>query len=153
MTRSAQKKSKLLQNLESLLGVKSSITVESVPTDADVVREADSVILYFESNGKGFERIRCANCKLVFAYRHGSSSVRCCSVECMRDRLKSFGMAWNPNAPLDRRWGRFTPVIVPPQALEILDELIQSPPSIKEKKTDPVENLDIFNLLGQLDEG
>lgn len=97
---------------------------EVVETPEDKIREAQSVLNYFESRGKGFKQRECEQCGLVFAYSYHIDGVVNCSISCMAAKLKSIGLHWDPRRDVSRRWGRFVPAIVPPSALKELDEML-----------------------------
>jgi hypothetical protein len=86
----------------------------------DIVREAESVLAYFETSGKNFKEKQCKFCNRIFAYKWDHDGVSHCSIPCAKGSLQKIGLDWTPNKPLQERWGKTVPAIVPPQALEIL---------------------------------
>lgn len=110
---------------------KVSLPIESTQ---DVLREAASVIAFFDMREK-FKEETCRNCNQKFAYSYYITAVKCCSIRCMATLLESMGLSWEPSAPLERRWGRYVPAIVPPVPYEVISE--QAPPVVN--KEEPVQ--------------
>ncbi|SRR6266498_3270378 len=115
-------KEKVLAEAAEAFGI--SVEISTEETKFDIIHEADSVMIYFDLLGKGFTKAECLYCHGIFAFSYTSDSIKCCSVPCMAGRLRSMGLKWDPDAPLERRWARYAPAIVPPEALKILDEKI-----------------------------
>lgn len=141
-----KQKDKALQEAISTFGVSVEISLEETKTD--IIREADSVMIYFDLQGHGFTKIECLSCHRLFAYSYTSDSIKCCSIECMSARLRSMGLSWDPGAPLERRWGRYAPAIVPPDALQILDKQLQAQES--KKTPEPVEVDDLLDFINSI---
>lgn len=120
-----------LKKLEALYGVKIESPQE---TQHDLIRQAQAVLFYFEAKGKGFRELPCRWCEQPFAYSWDVAGVQYCSIPCMVSALKDIGITWNPTKPPEDRWGRTIPAVVPPQALEILQDLV----SIQE---DPIPDI------------
>lgn len=123
------RKSKDIDKVLSLIGEEHRQDIEdqinsNKETNHDKVREAQSVINYFESGGEGFTQRKCNYCLGVFAYAWNISSIAYCSIECARKRLESIGIAWNPNKHPSERWGKTVPAVVPPTALEEINNLL-----------------------------
>jgi hypothetical protein len=146
------KKTKALQEAMEVFGISVELpTVEETKTD--IIREADSVMIYFDMQGRGFTKVECLHCHRIFAYSYTSDSIKCCSIECMSARLRSMGLQWDPHAPLERRWGRYAPAIVPPQALEVLDKALQAQEIKTPKPAIEVDDLfDAIRGVGQIPE-
>jgi hypothetical protein len=114
----------------------SSIPVElPAETTLDKMREAESAIIYFDTQGYKFKEKQCKFCGGTFAYRWNVTSISHCSIECAKGTLKQIGLTWDPSRDQSRRWGRYLPVVVPPAALTILkgqlnDSLGDQPPDI-----------------------
>lgn len=99
--------------------------VAPLESTEDLMAQAQAVINYFEVKGDGFYTIACANCGEFFAYAYHIKAVKCCSVPCMKEHLKNaLGLDWDPHRSAERRWGRFVPAIVPPDALELVNEVL-----------------------------
>lgn len=116
-----------LRRAEAKIAEVLGYTVELEPPDEsteDKIIEAESVILYFEARGKGFKKIKCRNCEQIFAYRYHIDGVKHCSIACTAKTLKKLGLKWDPSREVERRWGRFVPAVVPPSALQILEEIL-----------------------------
>lgn len=108
------------KKIQELYGIKIDEPLETIN---DLVREAQSVINYYESSGKGFKAQECKTCGLIFAYAWDVSAVSYCSIPCIDKALKNIGLKWNPTKPPEERWGRTVPAVVPPSALEILQSM------------------------------
>lgn len=112
---------------QQLEQVKEADIEKPAETRDDKLREAQSVILYFDTRGEGFKEKVCKNCKGIFAYKWNVSSISFCSVGCAAEDLKRIGIKWNPDKDQSERWGKCAPAVVPPSALEILrDQLDDS---------------------------
>lgn len=109
------------KKIEELFG----ITIE-VPTETtnDLIREAQAVINYFQSNSSGFKTKECKYCHHIFAYSWDVEGIAYCSVTCMKMALQAIGLTWNPTKRPSERWGRTVPAVVPPAALSILQDLV-----------------------------
>ncbi len=116
------REAKILEQAASLLGRPVDLPKE---TQEDVIREAQSVVNYFQSSGKDWYHVNCGWCEEPFAYTYTSKGVKYCSVPCMDSYLKSIGLAWDPNKLPSERWGRYVPAVVPPSALVVLQEVLQ----------------------------
>lgn len=116
-----------------------------IEKESDIVREAASVIAYFDSRDKFREEI-CRNCNRTFAYSYYITAVKCCSIPCMSAVLQTMGLTWDPTAPLDRRWGRYVPAIVPSAPYEIIQQTAPLPNAKTEGPTDDVLK-NLINLL------
>lgn len=98
-----------------------------VESATDILREAASVIAYFDHKEKFIEEI-CRSCGNKFIYAYYCTAVKCCSISCMAAHLESLGLRWDPSAPLERRWGpRGTPAIVPASVYTIIQEQAPEP--------------------------
>lgn len=127
--RNLKKTKKLLASLQEVLGDEVTLAdLKYSETSMDRMIQAQSVVNYFESRGSGFRKLECEMCKLVFAYSYPVDTIKCCSVTCMAAKLKSIGLTWNLTKPYEQRWGKFVPAIVPPAALDFLDQLLAELP-------------------------
>lgn len=97
-----------------------------VETKDDLIREAQSVINYFECKGEGFTEKICKTCKLQFKYSHPTGGISYCSIDCARVALKEIGLDWDPSRPIHLRWGRFVPAVIPPKALILVDDILEA---------------------------
>lgn len=109
---------------EKALGKKIEVPIESIE---DQIREAQAVLTYFELRGEDFYEQTCKQCGKIYAYKWRYRGVAYCSLACIRDALADIGIIWNPSKLPHERWGRKIPAIVPPEALEILKDLIPEP--------------------------
>ena len=131
-TMSNKQMTKFQKALEEARKVFTDVDLDSIAAPiesmSDIIREAASVIAYFDLQEK-FREETCRNCEKKFAYGYYITAIKCCSIPCMAEVLKSMGLSWDHRAPLERRWGRYVPAIVPSVVYEIIQE--QTPP-IKE---------------------
>jgi hypothetical protein len=96
---------------------------EPAETTLDKIREAESAIIYFDTQGFKFKEKICKTCGKKFAYRWNVDSISNCSIECCKESLRRIGLDWDPHRPQEQRWGRYLPAVIPPGALEILKDL------------------------------
>lgn len=69
-------------------------------------------------------RIRvCEGCNLEFAYAHSYEGVKFCSLDCLDSELRKMGLSVTYGRPLEKRWGRLVPAIVPSSAFKLLKEM------------------------------
>lgn len=67
--------------------------------------EAESVLFYIETKGKGFEQKVCANPNCEGLFLHTYSAVRYCSDACRAWALAQVGIIWNfHRRPMSERW-------------------------------------------------
>ena len=90
------------------------------------IKEAEAALIYFKTNGSQFKWKTCQTCGEAFAYRWEVDSITRCSVKCYEIALAEIGLKWDPNREQSRRWGPAAPVVVPPGALKVLSEKIDS---------------------------
>lgn len=90
------------------------------------IKEAEAALIFFSTKGSQFKRKVCKTCGEEFAYRWEVDSISRCSVECHQKALEEIGLKWTPNKPQSERWGPAAPVVVPPGALKVLEEKIES---------------------------
>ena len=126
----AERIQKALQEASKHLGVSLEdlgVTAEELTSNmtvADQVGEAQAVLYYMEYKGQGFTKKNCVSCGREFAYAWDRTSITCCSVECISSELEKKGLSWKINRPLHLRWGRTAPMVVPPVALELADQIL-----------------------------
>lgn len=113
---------------------------------SDIIREAASVIAYFDLKEK-FREETCRFCGNKFAYALYNTSVKCCSIPCMQGILQRMGLSWNPEAPLQRRWGQYVPAIVPAVVYELIRGEEQPP---RDEETAPHINDETKNFIDEL---
>lgn len=109
-------------------------TEEPAESVLEKIKEAEACLIFFSTKGSQFKRKTCKTCGEIFAYRWEVDSITRCSVECYQTALAEIGLKWTPNKAQSERWGPAAPVVVPPEALKILEEQISSqedpPPDI-----------------------
>lgn len=90
-----------------------------------VSREAEAVIMY-ATTPQGFKERDCKTCGHRFAVNR--ASIAFCSDLCRREHLGSLGIDWDPNRTPEDRWnfrtGGLEPLVVPPAALTLVQELL-----------------------------
>lgn len=111
------KLAKALAEVQKAFGITLEVPMESAN---DLMREAQSAIFYYENSG-AFNHKTCKWCSGVFAYNWDHDSIAYCSISCAAKYLESIGLRWDPSKPLEERWGKTTPAVVPPQVIELLD--------------------------------
>lgn len=90
---------------------------QSVPEEVE--NEADAVLLYIDTAGKHFTEKACPQCGKRFATTNPKIVGRC-SNACRAASLREVGIVWNPYKSAKERWGRYVPLTVPPEALDII---------------------------------
>jgi len=125
-------KKNLADEIAALLGLKTEEVAKEIPTGKqlesteELLQEAQAVINYYEWRGKEFYRETCKQCKQKFRYTYYYKGIKLCSIQCMGRYLENLGLRWTPHKPLDERWGfRGAPMIVVPQALNLVDSLLE----------------------------
>jgi hypothetical protein len=118
--------------LASKLGINIDNLLEEVPLteigEEAVIRhsiEAESVIFYIETKGKGFSAKTCKHCGLAFL--HTYQAVQYCSDACRSWALASMGLIWNYHRKRDSdRWNAkgkgYVPKVIGPEATAALVE-------------------------------
>jgi predicted nucleic-acid-binding Zn-ribbon protein len=92
----------------------------------DLIREAQSVINYFDVKGEQFKHIECRQCGYLFAYSYHYDGVKYCSIPCIKRALKERGLTWDPSVPVEQRYGPVAvPAVVPPSALKTLQQVLK----------------------------
>jgi hypothetical protein len=123
----AQELEAALARAAKLLGVKvdtSTIDLESID---DKMREAASVLKYFEAGGSGFYTETCKTCHGVFNYAWNVRAIKYCSPYCMNKALEAIGLSWDPNKLPEERYGRYIPAVIPPAASALVQEKFETP--------------------------
>jgi hypothetical protein len=117
---------KLGINLDNLL---EEVPLTEVGAEA-VIRyeiEAESVLFYIETKGKGFQQKVCANPHCQGLFLHTYSAVRYCSDDCRAWALAEVGVIWNfHKRPMSERWNAkgkgYVPKIIGVEATAALVE-------------------------------
>lgn len=118
--------SKLGMNIDNLM---EEVPLTEVGTEA-VIRheiEAESVLFYIETKGKGFEPKTCANPNCAGLFLHTFSAVAYCSEECRAWALAQVGIIWNYHRrSMSQRWNAkgkgYVPKIIGVEATAALVE-------------------------------
>lgn len=128
------------RNLEVLksLGIDTT-SVEDVQIDKTYRRHPDantldliSCIVYLDTGGTKFSKQVCSQCKQLFAveYMYRTKGMLC-SDECRAANLESRGLYWDSTKPPHERWRKRIPLVVPPAALKVIEEIhAEEPPAV-----------------------
>lgn len=96
-------------------------------TTEELMREAQSVINYFDMKGEQFKHIECRQCGYLFAYSYHYDGVKYCSITCAKRALQARGLSWNPSVPVEERYGPVAvPAVVPASALKTLQQVLKT---------------------------
>jgi hypothetical protein len=138
---------KALAKAEGIFGI-TEIELPVV-TESDAIHEVASVIAYFDMREK-FREETCRGCGNKFAYAYYFTSVKHCSVPCLRKTIRNLGLTWDPNKPFEQRWGsRYVPAIVPAHVYAMINE--QAPePEVPEPVVISDESQDLIKMLDSL---
>jgi hypothetical protein len=133
---------KLGMNIDNLL---EEVPLTEIGEDAQIRHEieAESVIFFIETKGKGFQQKVCANPNCGGLFLHTYSAVAYCSDTCRAWQLAQYGIIWNfHRRSLSQRWNAkgkgFVPKVIGVEATAALVEQgyvtpeIEAPGPIKE---------------------
>jgi hypothetical protein len=134
------KKLRALKLAEAFLGKEIEVPEPPLENLNDLMREAQSVLYYFETGGAGFTKKQCKTCEEYFVYCWNVKGVSYCSVTCMDRALKKIGLKWDPTKPPEQRWGKTVPAVVPASVLFLLDD-IQKENQQQDQSVDTLEDL------------
>jgi hypothetical protein len=151
---SAKDQRKLEKALAEAASVFEGIDLSSialVESQSDLIREAASVVAYFDMKESFREEI-CRGCGLPFAYAYYTTSVKHCSILCLKKMLEDAGLIWDPFKSYEERWGsRYVPAIVPSTAYAIIKQ--QAPPEKVQEEPIVVNNsIGAADLMARLSE-
>lgn len=101
--------------------------------------EAESVLFYIESKGKGFSAKNCKHCSRAFL--HTYQAVNYCSDECRAWALAEFGLIWNYHRRRDAdRWNAkgkgYVPKVIGAEATVALIEAGHNYSDIPEQRNE-----------------
>lgn len=128
--RASKKADRAMEQLAALL-TKHGMAVEQVeaiketaPTSRDAIsRQAEAVLLFLETPAK-FTTKLCKRCGEAFGTNYRAVSF--CSDNCRaREMEKQLGIKWNWYKPEEERWGGEPPLVIPPPALQKIQQLLQ----------------------------
>jgi len=128
------KQAKALALAASFLGKDVNEIEIPIETTEDKLSEAEAVLRWHQTRGEGFKQKECKNCGLVFAYSWNRDAISICSVHCAAVQLKKIGIDWNPHKTARDRWGKTAPLVVPPEALSVLQEVLHSDIALEESR-------------------
>lgn len=115
-----------------------------VESQTDLIREAASVIAYFDMR-EAFREETCRGCRQQFAYAYYTTSVKHCSIVCLKRVLEDLGLIWDPSKPYEERWGgRYVPAVVPATVYALIQQQAPTP----EEEPEPVI---VNNAVGAAD--
>lgn len=130
------------------LGLDTS-SVEHVEVDKTYRRHPDAnsleliaCIVYLDTGGSGFSKQICAQCGEMFAveYMYRTRGMMC-SDECRAANLEKRGLFWDSKKPPHERWKKRIPVIVPPAALKVIEEIHVEKASSPSQSPEPVAGI------------
>lgn len=140
------------EKLAALLGLDAPTKASGPPrkvTQENRSREAEAVIQFVETP-RAFAVVKCKNCKQEFLVNR--ANVALCSDSCRAKDLAKIGIEWDWSKNPSERWyvasvlSKITnePLIVPPQALVALREVLTSvwEPISEASSLDEAESLD-----------
>lgn len=133
------KQAKALALAASFLGVQVDEIEIPIETTEDKLSEVEAVLRWHQTRGEGFKQKECKNCGLVFAYSWDRDAISICSVHCAEAQLKKIGIKWNPHKTARERWGKTAPLVVPPEALSLLQGDLLSERVLEEQKEHQVQ--------------
>lgn len=83
-----------------------------------------SCIIYVDTGGAGFRKQVCPQCKQLYAveYMYRTRGMLC-SDECRAAHLEARGLYWDSTKPPHERWRKRIPLVVPPAALKVIEEI------------------------------
>lgn len=139
-----KKKKNEAELLAALLGIEAP-TRYIGPTESseEISRQAEAALAY-ASNASAFISKTCKSCGQVFAHTRGA--VAYCSDTCRAVGLKKLGIRWDWSKPPGDRWGKDEPLVVLPEALELL-----TPTAPDEPVEEPAPETDsVLDLLAEL---
>lgn len=139
-----------IAKLSGQLGINIDNLLEQVPlteigeeaiTRAEI--EAESVLFYIETKGKGFQQKICANPNCSQLFLHTYSAVNYCSDSCRAWALANQGLIWNfRRSSLSERWNvkhkGYIPKIIGAEATAALVEAGYVKPELEEPEPEEV---------------
>lgn len=134
--------------LAELLGIEAPTTNPYEDTE-DVSREAEATLAYADSP-ESFIRKDCKICGRSFAHTRGA--VAYCSNRCRASGLEAIGIKWSWTKTAEERWAPWQsePLVVPPDALALLDELMPTAEPEPEPEPPAPETDSVLDLLAEL---
>lgn len=142
-----RKKKSDAEKLAELLGIEAP-KGNPYETPEDVSREAEATLQYAETP-ESFIRKNCKSCGRTFAHTRGA--IAYCSNNCRARGLEQIGIQWDWLRPVEARWSLYAggePLVVPPEALELLDALEPEPEP--EPEVVPHSSPDVLDILAEL---
>jgi len=140
--------------LAKLLGIEPPPpTSNFYETEDDISRQAEAA-LAFARDASYFSRRTCTVCGRLFAHTYGQ--VAYCSNQCRAEALLQIGIKWEWVANAESRWGynHADPLVVPPDALDILLALpvgiVLPEPAQPSVKAPTALGDDVFDILKDL---
>lgn len=122
----AQRAEKKALEMLAKLGVDTS-KVQASPTTysrtesiSEKSLQAEATLAYWES-GREFREKTCSHCGKKFATNY--NTVGNCSDKCRIEELALIGIEWSPTKTQHERWGRTPPLVVPQEALELIEQI------------------------------
>lgn len=121
-------------------------------SQADIIREAASVIAYFDMSA-AFKEETCRGCGQLFAYAYYTSSVKHCSIPCLKKMVESIGLFWDPSKPYEERWGsRYIPAVVPSVVYAVVKKQAPEPEEVPGPAVGAADLMAKLHLLSEAQE-
>ena len=138
------------EKLAALLGIEPPPPTSTIyDSDEEISRQAEATLAYHK-DASYFNRKHCAVCNRIFAHTYGQ--VAYCSNECRAAALLKIGVRWEwvVNAGKQHFYTYAEPLVVPADALEVLDSLPdvhpEAPPEAPPRPS-PALSQDVFDIL------
>lgn len=96
---------------------------ESSKNERDTFKEAELVVKFLDRPNEA-RKIVCKWCDNYFITNYKYQSY--CSVECLKAKLLSIGLKWNPNKKMEDRWKGEPPSTIKPHTLKVLIQWAES---------------------------
>ena len=113
---------RVIEKMAKLYGKTVEELQQKVKDSHDVGYQAEAVLAYHDTRGRGFIERNCKWCDKRFAANY--RSVAYCSNKCRADALDKIGIKWDHTQSEEERWAGTPPLVVPPSALSIVDDFL-----------------------------
>ena len=138
------------EKLAAILGIEPPPPSSTIyDSEEEISRQAEATLAYFK-DASYFNRKHCTICNRVFAHTYGQ--VAYCSNICRAAALEKIGIKWEWVVNAGKQWNYnyAEPLVVPPDALELLDGLPdvhpETPPEAPQRPV-PALSQDVFDIL------
>jgi hypothetical protein len=145
--RGYMKKETQKAKLAALLGLE-DVHQRSEIEAAAVSREAEAVLAMTE-HPKAFTRKICKEPTCRRSFAHSEACVAYCSDHCRAKALDRIGIQWHWLKPPSSRWGKTYPLVVPAEALAVMDELPTVTQITEVPQESPPDTPDVLDILAK----